>query len=28
VLVALRRWRHLFTFIGAAFVIEIIADVM
>jgi len=27
-LVALRRWRHLFTFIGAAFVIEIIADVM
>ena len=27
-LVALRRWRHLFTFIGATFVIEIIADVM
>jgi len=27
-LVALRRWRHLFTFIGATMVIEVMADVL
>ena len=28
VLLVLRRWRHLFTFIGATFVIEIFADIL